>query len=80
MEINIVTKTQLVIGMLKKGDTFTWCDKQEDIFMIIEGEGIQPNNLYKHAVNLRTGSVIEPGVACCVLRVNTSVAVGEVVY
>ena len=80
MKIDIIRKSKLTIGDLHKGATFTWADISENVFMIIEGEGIQGNDSYKHAVNLRTGGVIELGVDCSILRVDTTEVIGTVIY
>jgi len=80
MDIDIIAKGKLTIKDLGKGEIFTWADKPSDAFMVVEGEGIICNDSYKHAVNLRTGGVIEPGIACNVLRIATTKITSTVIY
>ena len=80
MNIDVIGKPKLTIRDLGKGDTFVWVDNVGDVFMIVDGEGIKDDRNYKHAVNLRTGGVIEPGTACGVLRIRIDKITATVVY
>uniref|UniRef100_A0A6H2A407 Uncharacterized protein n=1 Tax=viral metagenome TaxID=1070528 RepID=A0A6H2A407_9ZZZZ len=80
MNVNVTGKPKITIDDLGKGDTFTWVDNIDDVFMIIDGEGIQKDVHYKHAVNLRTGGVIEPGICCGVLKIHIDKVTATVVY
>ena len=78
MDISIIGERKPTIRCLGSGECFRF-PHEDDIRMIIDGEGITSDEHTKHSVNLINGRVTKPGLDCEIEKVYLKNTIAEII-